>query len=101
MKRLQELTTPEEFNTILKENNKQVLVRIVESIAEAFEEGKEEAIVFEVSFTNGQGRHEVYYEKDYWEELLEKVIEGLSKEEKYSNQVIEAYELLQTIKQNK
>ncbi len=91
------LDTLQDFDKLVKQNTEEVSVRIVESIAEALENNKEEAVVFQVSFVYTMDTHEVYYEKENWKELLEKIIQELKVNEKYSNTVIDAFNILQKL----
>lgn len=82
----------------LKGDLEGVSCRIVESIKEAIDVGGKEAIVFEVHFHDTQDTHLIYYEDDVWEDMLDGIIKELTKEARYSNTVIDAYEVLKKLR---
>lgn len=91
--------SPNELTTILEKNRRDLLYRIVQSISKAIIENLNEATIFTVTFTESKSRYDIFYEKPYWEDVLTGIIEELKDEEREYDLVLDAYELIEKLKQ--
>ncbi len=92
------VTDIDEFTDFIRENKREVSSRIIESIKEAIDEERKEAVVFEIVLQDvGEVLH-FYYEEEIWIDLLEQLLEDLKEDTEYADPAIDAYQLLKKLK---
>lgn len=87
----------EEFIYFSNNSKDTICSCILSSLTTAFEENEANPILFEISLKDMENSYELSLDRSQWETALEKCLEILVEESK-SDEAIDTYLLLQTIK---
>ena len=87
-----------DFSDFFSGDNQEVTDAIVDGIREAYNNGSEEAELFELGFTEEDDFFEVCLPTSEWEQALSKCLEKYENVERYDD-VIDTYTLLEKVKE--